>query len=119
MEPLSYLEIARLEERRQAQGTADVADESEAIAGGWMCFAGKGSWANQAIGLGLDGPVSDAQLDRLVAFFRERGVEPRVQVCPFVDATLVKGLGRRGFVVRQFENVLAREIAPARTSSRC
>ena len=109
---LTPVEIARLEEARQAAGTADVAAEAVPIAGGSMCFSGPGSWSNQAAGLGLDGPVSGEDLDRLVDFYVSRGTEPRIEVCPFVDSTLVRGLAERGFELREFENVLAREIGP-------
>jgi len=107
MPSLSYLEIARLEEHRQAVATAEVADVSEEIAGGSMSFGGRGSWANQACGLGLAGPVSDAELDRLVDFYASRGVEPKIELCVFAHPTLVHGLAARGFQLREFENVLA------------
>lgn len=114
-------EIARLEEFRQAEGTAGMvqvgidAGEGEdhqvdAIAGGFMCYAGKGSWANQAAGLGLSGPVSDADLDRLVEFYVSRGVEPRIEVAACVDESLLHGLGARGFIVLEFENVLVKML---------
>ncbi len=103
-------EIAILEESRQAFATAEISDESEAIAGGWMAYAGAGSWANQACGLGLQGPVSDADLDRLVQFYVDRSVEPRIEVCPFVDESLITGLVSRGFQLCEFENVLSREL---------
>lgn len=110
--PLTPIEIARLEEHRQAVGTAEVAGEAVKIAGGWMCYEAPGSWSNQAAGLGLEGPVTDEELDTLVAFYESRGAEPKVEVCPFVDETLVHGLAKRGFVLREFENVLARELPP-------
>ncbi|WP_437476645.1 hypothetical protein WME75_26755 [Sorangium sp. So ce1014] len=109
---LSYAEIARLEERRLALGTASVVACAEPIAGGSMAFDGDGSWGNFAAGLGLDGPVSVEELDRLVAFYATRGTEPQIHVCPFAHESLVRGLAARGFVLREFENVLAREIAP-------
>lgn len=108
-EPLDTSRIARLEETRQAIGTADLADASEPIAGGIMSFAGVGSWANQASGLGLRGPVPDEELDRLVAFYSSRGVEPRVELCGTADESLTKGLAARNFTVREFENVLVRQ----------
>ncbi len=107
---LGTLEIARIESKRQALHTSDVATESEEIAGGTMCFAGPGSWANQASGLGLSGPVPDADLDRLVRFYVDRGFEPRIEVCALADDTLVNGLASRGFTLRGFENVLARSL---------
>jgi len=109
---LSLRDIAILEEARQARGTVEVGWESEQIAGGSMTFAGEGSWANQACGLGLQGPVADDKLDRLVDFYVSRGVEPRIEVCPFADETLIAGLSRRGFELREFENVLARRLTP-------
>ncbi|MGK3992604.1 GNAT family N-acetyltransferase [Sorangium sp. So ce1024] len=112
MPKLSYAEIARIEERRLALGTAAVVACAEPIAGGWMAFDGEGSWGNFAAGLGLDGPVSSEELDRLVAFYTTRGAEPQIQVCPFAHESLLRGLAERGFVLREFENVLAREIAP-------
>lgn len=107
---MTFLEIARLEERRQALGTKAVATEAEAIAGGWACYAGPGSWANQAAGMGLDGPVPAAEVARLVTFYTSRGVQPKVELCPFVDPSLLEGLAAHGFSVRGFENVLAREL---------
>jgi GNAT superfamily N-acetyltransferase len=105
-------EIAALEEQRQARGTAEIARESQEIAGGWMSYAGEGSWANQACGLGLQGAVTARDLDRLVEFYTRRNVEPRIEVCPFVDETLIADLSQRGFQLREFENVLARELPP-------
>lgn len=107
---LDLLEIARLEEGRQAAGVAEVADEAEALGGGTMCFGGKGSWCNQASGQGLDGPVEDAGVDRLVDFYVQRGAEPKVELCPFADGGFVEGLSRRGFTIREFENVFVREL---------
>ncbi|WP_437274769.1 GNAT family N-acetyltransferase [Sorangium sp. So ce375] len=112
MPKLSYAEIARIEERRLAVGTAAVVGCAEPIAGGSMAFDGDGSWGNFAVGLGLDGPVTGEDLDRLVAFYAARGAEPRIEVCPFAHGSLLRGLAERGFVLREFENVLARELAP-------
>lgn len=112
MKQLSPVEIARLEERRQAVGTAEVAVVSEDVGGGIMSYSGPASWSNQACGMGLDGPVDGAELDRLVEFYRSRDAQPRIEVCPFVDETLIEGLAARGFVIKEFENVLARLIDP-------
>ena len=56
--PIDLAEFARLEESRKPSSVARIADEFEEIAGGTMCFGGVGSWANQAMGLGMDGPVA-------------------------------------------------------------
>ena len=107
---IPYHAIAQLEEARQAVGTAEIAREAEEIAGGWMAYTGPGSWSNQACGFALQGPITDAELDRLVEFYTTRGVEPQIEVCPFADASLLKGLVARGFQPREFESVLAREL---------
>ena len=52
-------------------------------------------FVNQAMGLGFDGPVSNDDLNRLVEFFTSRGVEPKVELCPLADESLVKGLAAR------------------------
>lgn len=107
---MSPAEIAALEERRQAESTAEAAETSQAIAGGIMSRSGVGSWTNQACGLGLAGPVDRAEVDRLDAFYADHAIEPKVEVCPFADPSLLEGLAARGFVLKEFESVLAREV---------
>ncbi|MBX3470060.1 MAG: GNAT family N-acetyltransferase [Planctomycetes bacterium] len=106
------LEVARRLERRQAHSTAALADETIEVAGGLASFGGVGAWLNQACAVGLDGPVAPGEVERLVAFYAERGVEPKVILSPFVDPTLLEALGARGFTVREFETVLARGLEP-------
>lgn len=108
---LEPIEIARREEERQARGTAEIAHEAEPINGGWMAYVEPGSWANQACGLGLHGPIEDTELDRLVEFYVSRGVEPRIEVAAFAEPTLIRGLADRGFVLRELENVLALDLS--------
>ena len=105
-------EIARMEEARQARAMTEIAPVNEPIMGGIMSFLEPGSWSNQACGIGLAGEVTDDEIDRFVAFYESRGVEPRAEVAQFADPSLVAGLGRRGFDLRQFETVLARPIDP-------
>lgn len=109
------LALARLEEDRQAVATAELARESEPLAGGTMAFDGPDSWANQAAGQGLHGPVTDAELERLVAFYVERGHEPRIEVASVADESLHAGLAARGFVLAEWEHVLARVLTPNET----
>ncbi|MEQ8766368.1 MAG: GNAT family N-acetyltransferase [Planctomycetota bacterium] len=110
LESLEPIDIARREEERQARGTAEIANESEPFADGTMSFLEVGSWANQACAVGLHGPVTEDAIDRFVDFYVSRGVEPRIEVATFADPTLVDGLARRGFTLREFENVLALDL---------
>lgn len=99
------VEIARLEEARQAVAVAELADEHIGISGGTVCFSGAGSWMNQAQGLGLSGGVTSEEIDQLVEFYTSRGVEPKIEVCCFTHHSLTQGLEERGFTLLEFENV--------------
>jgi GNAT superfamily N-acetyltransferase len=46
----------------------------------------------------------------LIEFYESRGVEPRLELCPHAHESLVRGVAARGFVVREFKNVLARDL---------
>lgn len=103
--------IARLEEARQAQGMREVAREWRAWGGGAMCRSEPGNWINQVAGAGFAGPVTREQVAEMVAYYTERGIEPRVEVAPFADPSLVNLCAEAGFVVRVFESVFFREVA--------
>lgn len=100
--------LARLECRRQAVGVGEVAEIAEPILGGTMCYTAPGSWTNQAMGLAMDGPADDAEIDRFVDFYVSRGQEPRIEVCPYAHDTLLESLLARGFGIAEFEQVMVR-----------
>lgn len=104
----SFAEIARLFERKQAHAAVELGTESSPLADGWMAFGGRGSYVNKACGFGFSQEVTEAELDGLVAFFSSRGTEPKVELSPFAPPSLLEGLARRNFVLREFENVLFR-----------
>lgn len=110
-EPLVPLDVARLDEPRMAAGFAAIAVESREIGGGVMCRTGPGSWCNAAIGLGFQGEVTGALLDEVIDYFVSKGIEPRVEVNPCADDSLVQRLSERFFVIRMFENTLARRLS--------
>jgi hypothetical protein len=56
--------------------------------------------------MGLNGPVAEAELERMETFFHGRGAAARVEFCPLADPSLLEGLGRRGYRPVEFENVL-------------
>lgn len=111
MPPHAPIEIARLEDRRQARAVAEIARDAEPIMGGWMCRDEPGSWCNQAVALGLDAPATAAEVDRLVAYYVSAGIEPRVELCPFAHESLVHKLRDHAFTLRQFENVLYLQLS--------
>jgi hypothetical protein len=112
-DPLVPLDVARLDEPRMAAGFASIAVESREIGGGEMCRTGPGSWCNAAIGLGFQGEVAGGLLDEVIEYFVSKGIEPRVEVNPCADDSLIQRLSERGFVIRMFENTLARRLSTA------
>ncbi len=83
------------------------------IAGGIALFQGADSPLTQAVGLGLNGAVGEAELDAMEEFFHTRGAPVTIDLCPLADAGLVESLGRRGYHPTEFNNVLARPLAGA------
>ena len=104
-------DVARLEERHVAGVLKGMADEWRPFAGGVMSRGAPGAWFNRAQGAGLDGPVDASEVDRFIAFYEERGIEPRIDLCPFAHESMIAALADRRFVVRRFLTVLHRPIA--------
>lgn len=103
--------VAELEERRIATGVREIASEAVDWCGGVLCFGGKGSWANQALGCCMDGETARAaDVTEMARWYESRGCEPKVVVCPFADRSLVAELGEAGFRLREFEMVFACDV---------
>jgi GNAT superfamily N-acetyltransferase len=60
-------------------------------------FDGVGSPLTQTFGLGLFSPPTDAQLDMIEAFYRDRGAEVFQEVSPLADLAVLALLGDRGY----------------------
>ena len=82
------------------------------IAGGVAAFAGPASPLTHAAGLGMNGSVSDADLDRLERWYRERNSPTAIEACPLADPSLFQGLGRRGYAITETANFLVRRLQP-------
>lgn len=85
---------------------------SEEIAGGIAVYAGIDSPVTQALGVGLRGPVDEAELDHLEDFFRSRGAATAIELCPFAGIPLYEALARREYRLVEVSNVLFRELTP-------
>lgn len=115
------LELARRLESAEAaisRGSIEGRPDSTILetAGGLAVFAGAQSPLTQAIGIGLEGPVSQAEIDRLESFFRSRGARVSIDFCPLADPSLVETLAARGYRPAEFNNVLIRRLADAEFS---
>ncbi len=85
---------------------------SEPLAGGYLAFAGAGGPLSRAAGLGMTLPVRSADLDRVEAFYAERGGPAQVDLCPLADRSLLEGLSERGYRIAEFNTVLVRPLPP-------
>ena len=64
---------------------------------------------NESLGLGLEAPATDDQIDRIEDVFRRAGSdEARIELSPYADITLPQRLAARGFELREFLNVYFR-----------
>jgi ribosomal protein S18 acetylase RimI-like enzyme len=95
--------------------TPGIAAAVENIAGGIAVFAGVDSPITQAVGIGLDGAVTEAELDRLEEFYFSRGAPVNLELSPFIDPSLAELLGKRPYRLAEFSNVLIRELHPEET----
>jgi hypothetical protein len=109
------MDLARRVEAGHAHSATVSTDGvlAEAMAGGWAIFHRVNSPVTQAIGIGLHGEVSAAGLDQLEAFFHHRGSDAIIDLCMLADPGLLGALHERGYVVREFSNVLVRRLDPA------
>jgi GNAT superfamily N-acetyltransferase len=115
------LELARrieLAEARAAMETAELLDRQkpgsaaavEHIAGGAAIYCGPNSPVTQAVALGLDGAVTDDDIDRLENFYGTRSEPVRVETCPLADASLLAQFRKRGYYVTEFSNVFVTSL---------
>jgi GNAT superfamily N-acetyltransferase len=88
-----------------------IAVAIEQIAGGTAVFAGPDSPVTQAIGVGLDGPVPEPELDRLEVFYRSRGAATAVELCPLVEPALYESFAHRTFRLVEVSNVLVCQLS--------
>jgi GNAT superfamily N-acetyltransferase len=117
--PLLDLALAREIELTEAQGAVDCAEmyaaqqpdaggAVEPVAGGFAVYCGAGNPVTQAVGLGLEAPVSSQDFDRLENFFFSRKEPVRVESCPLADPSLFEHFKDRGYFVSEFSNVMLR-----------
>ncbi len=115
------LELAREIELAEAEAAVGCAQQMitmqvqtegavEGIAGGYAVYCGAGNPVTQAVGLGLHGPVSAEEFDKLEAFYFGRKETVRVETCPLADATLFEHYKSRNYHVSEFSNVMVRAV---------
>jgi GNAT superfamily N-acetyltransferase len=100
-------------EAANARGCTAIHPEAATleVGGGCAVFVGAESPLSHAVGLGLNGPVTEAEIDRLEAFYRSRGGKVSIELCPLADPGILDILGDRGYRVTEFNNVLVKRLA--------
>jgi ribosomal protein S18 acetylase RimI-like enzyme len=78
----------------------------EPVCGGHMIFAGLNSPIGHAAGLGFDGPVTAADLDRLENFYRSHGAPAQLDLCPHTDPSVLELVSARHYTLAELNNVL-------------
>lgn len=87
---------------------AELGCAVETIAGGHAAFAGIGSPLSHALSLGLDGPVTAQDVDRLEEFYFSRDSFVEVVAAPYADPSLMAELGKRPYRLSEWNNVYYR-----------
>ena len=99
----------RIEAAEAANARGCTAIHPEAAA---LDVAG-GSPLSHVVGIGLNGPVTGPEIDLLEGFFRSRGGQVSIDLCPLADPGILTTLGDRGYRVTEFNNVLVKRLAGA------
>lgn len=89
----------------------DVGGTVEQVAGAYAIFAGAQSPISRAIGLGMNGAVSAADVERVEEFYRSRQTAVQIDLCPLADASLKALLAERRYQLHEFFNVWFRLLA--------
>ena len=126
---LSDLALARRLERtegtanaRFVEARARVAPEIGArwmeVAGAYAMFDGVQSPCTQTFGLGLFQMPTAAEMDRIEAFFRDRGAPVIHEVSPLTDPAILLLLGERGYHPVELTTVMFLELLEWKTPGR-
>src|SRR5207248_5508150 len=90
------------------------------VAGAPCMYDGPESPVTQTFGLAIFQPATPAELDRIEAFFRERGAPVYHEVSPLADPTLVPLLNERGYQPFELTSLMYRPVrgGPPRSAPR-
>jgi GNAT superfamily N-acetyltransferase len=97
------------------EARARVSPELEAcyerIAGGVAAWAGHDFPLTHALAAGMNGPVTDEEMERLEEFYRSRGTPCAIDLCPHTDWNVLAYIGVAPYQIYEFNNILARRLS--------
>jgi hypothetical protein len=82
------------------------------VPGGYAVFRGIGSSLTQVLGLGMDGPVTEGEMEQMEEFFERRDSRAQVELCPFADRSVFRLLAKRAYAPVECSNMLVRRLKP-------
>jgi GNAT superfamily N-acetyltransferase len=80
------------------------------VAGGRAIFTGGDFFSNRALAMGLCGPVSHDDVERVETFYAECGVPSEIEIASMVDRSLLRVLNQRGYQLLRFRNIYAQAL---------
>ncbi len=83
------------------------------VGGGVAVFAGLGHPLTQALCMGLDRPLTDAELDAVESHLGRGGGAVQYELCAMAAPELFAALAARGYVIKEFQFVWQRPLAGA------
>ncbi len=101
-EMLSPLDYVKMQQRLHPGIGADYRE----ISGGLAFYAGENSPLNQAVGMGLHGPVNESEFDAFESFYRERNCPAQIVLSPYADMSLLALVRERGYRLTEFNSVM-------------
>ncbi|HEX8000442.1 MAG TPA: GNAT family N-acetyltransferase [Pyrinomonadaceae bacterium] len=88
----------------------------ERIAGAYAIYAEHDPPISRAIGLGMNGPLTAADVEQVEEFYRSRRMPSQIDLCPLADASLKELLNERGYGLHEFNNVWFQTLADYRAT---
>lgn len=82
------------------------------VCGGHMSFCGLGSPIGRAVGMGLDRPFTEADLDHVESFYRSHKAPAQLDLCPMHEPAVFEMCKQRGYAIAELNNVLYRRLDP-------
>ena len=88
----------------------EIGAADEEFCGGHMSFCGLGSPVGRAVGMGMDRPFTEADLDHIEAFYRSHNAPAQIDLCPLHDPSTFEMFKQRGYAITELNNVLYRKL---------
>jgi GNAT superfamily N-acetyltransferase len=104
----SFRSVCHAEAYQELHPEASV--QIEPVGAAFAIFEKPGSPLNRCTGLGFEGPVVSADLEKIEQFYNQFDAPSRISLCPLADPSLLEMLKARGYNLERFFMVLARSL---------